>query len=98
MKNLVTTYGKTWHTWQIDRYPNLPTGIPQLMMGFIKDGQVKQQMVENRDKRFSTNTQTLRRDRGDIPWPNIDPGANAWQSGTTVQLVLQETPVKNLRK
>ena len=26
MKELVTTYGKTWHTWQIDRYPNLPTG------------------------------------------------------------------------
>jgi hypothetical protein len=98
MKDLVTTYGKTWHTWQIDRYPNLPTGIPQLMMGFIKDGQVKQQMIEDRDRRFSANTQALRRDRDDIPWPNIDPGANAWQRGTTVQLVLQELPVKNLRK
>jgi len=98
MKDLATTYGKTWHTWQIDRYPNLPTGIPQLMMGFIREGQVKQQMIEDRDKRFGTNTQSLRRDRDNIPWPNIDPGANAWQSGTTVQLVLQELPVKNLRK
>ena len=98
MKDLVTTYGKTWHTWQIDRHPGFPTGIPQLMMGFTEDGQVKQQMVEDRDKRFSTSTQTLKRDRDGIPWPNIDPGANAWQHGTTVQLVLREIPVKNLRK
>jgi hypothetical protein len=68
------------------------------MMGFTEDGQVKQQMVEDRDKRFSTSTQTLKRDRDGIPWPNIDPGANAWQHGTTVQLVLREIPVKNLRK
>lgn len=98
MKNLVTTYGKTWHTWQIDRYPNLPTGIPQLMMGFIKDGQVKQQMVENRDKRLNKNTQILKSARDDIPWPNIDAGANAWQNGTAVQLVLQDLPMKNLRE
>jgi hypothetical protein len=98
MKDLVTTYGKTWHTWQIDRYPNLPIGIPQLMMGFIKDGQVKQQMVENRDKRLNKNTQILKSARDDIPWPNIDTGANAWRDGTAVQLILQELPMKNLRK
>jgi hypothetical protein len=97
MTDLVTTYGKTWHTWQIDRDPNFPTGIPQLMMGFTKDRQVKQQLVQDRDERFGTNSQALRTDRNGIPWPRIDPLANAWQSGMTVQLVLQELPVKNLR-
>jgi len=97
MQDLVSTYGKTWHTWQIDRYQDFPTGIPQLMMGFTKDGQVDQARINDRDKRFGANTQTLKADRGDIPWPKPVPGANAWQNGKTVQLVLQEMPVKNLR-
>jgi hypothetical protein len=36
--DLVTTYGKTFHTWQYDR-DDFPYGIPQLMMGFTQDGQ-----------------------------------------------------------
>ena len=31
--DLVSTYGKTFHTWQIDR-DDFPFGVPQLMMGF----------------------------------------------------------------
>ena len=96
MESLVTTYGKTWHTWQVDRYQDFPTGIPQLMMGFVKDGQVDQQRLADRDKRYSVSTATLRKDRSDIPPPTLVPGANAWQSGKTVQLTLQEVPVKNL--
>jgi len=97
MKDLVTTYGKTWHTWQIDRDQNFPMGIPQLMMGFTKDGQVNQAMVQDRDRRFDASTAAGRKDRDDIPWPNVVPGANAWQSGRTVQLKLEEVPVRNLR-
>ena len=33
--DLVTTYGKTFHTWQYDR-DDFPYGIPQLMMGFTQ--------------------------------------------------------------
>jgi len=98
MKDFVTTYGKTWHTWQIDRHPGFPTGIPQLMMGFTEAGQVTQQLVEDRDARFGTSQQTIKTNRDGILWPNLDPGANAWQQGTTVQLFLQEIPVMNLRK
>ncbi len=97
MQDLVTTYGKTWHTWQIDRYQDFPTGIPQLMMGFIKDGQVNQHMVQDRDRRFDVSSQALRTDRNDIPSPSVVPGANAWQAGRTVQLKLEEVPVRNLR-
>ncbi len=28
MKELVTTYGKTWHIWQIDRDQTFPMGFP----------------------------------------------------------------------
>jgi len=48
--SLVSTYGKTWHTWQIDRNSALPIGIPQLMMGFTAYGQLKPEMIERRDQ------------------------------------------------
>ena len=98
MKDLVTTYGKTWHTWQIDRGHNLPLGFPQLMMGLINDGQTKQAMLQDRDKRFSVSAAERKKDRSDIPTPDVDPGANYWRSGKTLQLKLEEVPVRNLRK
>ncbi len=98
MKDLVSTYGKTWHTWQIDRHHSLPLGIPQLVMGFTKDGQAHEAMVQDRDKRFDISSGERKKDRSDIPAPTVDPGANSWRSGKTMQLKLEEVAVRNLRK
>jgi hypothetical protein len=98
MKDLVTTYGKTWHTWQIDRDKAFPFGIPQLMMGFTQDGQVNASMVQDRDRRFNISSDAQKKDRADITMPTLVPGANAWEGGKTVQLTLAEVPVKNLRR
>jgi hypothetical protein len=97
MEALVTTYGKTWHCWQIDRDHDFPMGIPQLMMGFTHDGQANQQMVQARDQRFGISSAQEKKDRDDIPMPQVQAGANSWQSGRIVQLILQEVEVKNLR-
>lgn len=97
MNDLAGTYGKTWHTWQVDRSPSFPTGIPQLMMGFVKDGQVDRRMLQDRDRRFGASVPALREGRSDIPWPKVDPGANAWQGGRTVQLRLEEVAVRGLK-
>jgi len=97
MKDLVTTYGKTWHTWQIDRDLSFPMGIPQLMMGFTNDGQINQQLVDDRDRRFKVSTASERKNREDIPMPTVAAGANGWQSGKTVQLKLEEVSVRNMR-
>ncbi|MBE7618510.1 DUF1264 domain-containing protein [Komagataeibacter sp. FXV2] len=96
MADLVTTYGKTWHTWQVDRDHDLPLGIPQLMMGFTCDGQIRQSLLEDRDRRFGISTPDEKRNRADIPTPQIVPGANAWQGGTTPQLQLVDMPVKTI--
>lgn len=80
MESLVTTYGKTW---QVDRYKDFPTGIPELMMGFVSNSQVNQQMLADLDRRF-VSTATLKKNRQDIASPAVVPGANAWQSGRTV--------------
>lgn len=86
MEKLVTTYGKTWHTWHTDADKALPVGVPQLMMGFTADGQADPGMVAERDRRFGINSADKRSDRSSIPAPAIASGANGWQHGRTVQL------------
>jgi hypothetical protein len=97
MEDLVTTCGKTWHCWQIDRDPNFPFGIPQLMMGFTKDGQIDQQLIRNRDRRFDVSSDQRQNDRADIEMPTVLAGANSWQSGRVLQLKAEEVPVRNIR-
>ncbi|MBC3784132.1 OBAP family protein [Spirosoma utsteinense] len=86
METIVSTYGKTWHTWHTDQDLTLPLGNPALMMGFTKDGQLKPDKLADRDKRFNVSTAEKRKNRSDIPVPPAQPGANSWQSGEIIQL------------
>ncbi len=91
--DLVTTYGKTFHTWQYDR-DDFPYGIPQLMMGLTEDGQINEALVQDRDRRLGVSIAHKRQHRADIPTPQVVPGANSWESGRTVQTRLQEMDFK----
>lgn len=86
MQKLVSTYGKTWHTWHTDRHAALPLGVPQLMMGFTRDGQLDAALLAARDQRFKVDSSERRRQRADIAAPSIDPAADAWQHGKAIQL------------
>lgn len=86
MQKLIHTYGKTWHTWHTDSGDRLPLGVPQLMMGFTADGQIDPSLVQSRDRRFGIDSEAKRKERADIPAPAVDPAADAWQHGTTIQL------------
>lgn len=88
-EDLVSTYGKTFHTWQYDK-ADFPFGIPQLMMGFTDDGQADENATRERDERLGVSTPDKRRDRADIPMPDVDPAANSWQSGRSVQTTLED--------
>ena len=88
--DLVTTYGKTFHTWQYDRH-DFPYGVPQLMMAFTEDGQARESLTQDRDVRLAVSTSRRRRARSSIPMPEVAPGANSWESGRTVQLRPEET-------
>ena len=87
--DLVTTYGKTFQTWQYDR-DDFPYGIPRLMMGLTQDGQGDEALIQARDRRLGVSTARKRQNRADIPDPEVAPGANSWQDGRTVQTSLQE--------
>jgi hypothetical protein len=66
MKDLASTYGKTWHTWQVDR-DTLPLGAPTLMMGFTADGQIDPKLVAYRDSYYGVDAAKIRAARKDIP-------------------------------
>lgn len=93
MKDLIGTYGKTWHTWQVDRGDQLPLGIPQLMMGFTADGQADPKLVAERDRGYEIDSAKIKEKRADIAAPAIITGADDWESGTAVQLEAKSTTV-----
>jgi hypothetical protein len=88
MEKLVSTYGKTIHTWHTDQRRSLPLGSPMIMMGFTRDHQLNPKLLEERDKRFGISTAEKKKNRADIPMPSVDPGANAWEKGELRQFVI----------
>lgn len=88
MEQLAGTYGKTWHTWHTERDVALPAGIPTLMAGFTGDDQIVPQRVQDRDRRFGIETSDRRMARSNIEAPGVLPGADAWQFGEPMQLML----------
>jgi hypothetical protein len=94
MSKLVSTYGKTVHTWQVDRGDKLPLGIPSVMMGFTRDGQVRPELVKLRDEQFRVTLEGKKQARAAIPQPTLVPGANAWELGRVRQWQDARPPVR----
>ena len=88
MEKLVSTYGKTIHTWHTDQQRALPVGSPMVMMGFTREGQLRPELIAERDKRFNISTPERKKNREDIPMPTVDPLANAWEKGQIRQFVV----------
>lgn len=89
MKQIVSTYGKTIHTWHTHHSMTLPVGIPMIMMGFTSDGQLADSLLQARDKVFEISTSGKRKQRSDIQPPPIQEGANAWEKKEVYQLELK---------
>jgi hypothetical protein len=98
MEKLVSTYGKTIHTWHTDQESTLPLGTPLIMMGFTKDGQINPELVQERDKRFNISTAEKKVKRSDIPAPTVDPIANAWEKGELRQFIITNKADSALHK
>jgi hypothetical protein len=85
MEKLISTYGKTWHTWQSER-DKVPLGIPELMMAFTADGQAKPSLIAERDRKLRVSTEAKKKARVAIPVPEPVPGADSWQKGDVVRI------------
>lgn len=89
MKEIANSYSKTWHFWQVDRGDILPVGGPKLMMAFTKDGQVHNDLLKHRDHEVAVSSIELKEKRSKIdPSPRVN-GADAWESGETIQCQLK---------
>jgi hypothetical protein len=62
MKFILTTWGKTWHTWP-DPRTEVPIGEPLLIWSLTGDGQADDQVVAHRDKLFGVSTRKIRERR-----------------------------------
>ncbi len=62
MKALLTTWGKTWHTWPDPSTP-VPMGEPLLMWAVTGDGQLADDVIAARDKEFKVNSAAIREKR-----------------------------------
>lgn len=89
MEEIVSTYGKTIHTWHTNMNHELPLGIPMIMMGFTKDGQLADSILKRRDSIFEVSSDQKREQRRSIAEPKIQPGANAWEMNEIYQLEIQ---------
>lgn len=95
MQELVGTYGKTWHLWQVDRGDQVPLGLPKLMMGFTADDQADPAMVAARDRDQAIDSAKLKAARTDLVILPIADGADAWQTGPAFQIsdeLLRQSP------
>lgn len=91
MEKLISTYGKTIHTWHTEKDLQLPMGSPQLMMGFTKDGQLDRKLLIERDKRFEVSTTEKKKKREGIPMPVVVAGANAWEKKEIRQFTISNS-------
>lgn len=71
MKQLVNSYGKTWHTWHTGRHDDrpgdaLPFGEPMLMWSFNRDGEADESLHDNRDKALRLDTSGNREQRQEL--------------------------------
>ena len=57
MKQLMNSYGKTWHTWHTGRHDGesgdrLPLGDPKLMWSFNRDGEADERLKHNLEQQM----------------------------------------------
>lgn len=86
MSGLLTTWGKTWHTWPDPSTP-VPVGEPLLMWSLTGDGQDDPKVIAVRDKEFNVSTRRIRAKRGEligyevpqVPFPkSVDEVGRQW--------------------
>jgi hypothetical protein len=63
MKQVLNTWGKTWHTWPDPKTP-VPLGEPLLIWALTGDGQVDEKVLAARDKQFNVEVAKIREQRG----------------------------------
>jgi len=90
MMSLHTTYGKTFHFWQIDRGDKLPLGPPTLMKSFNDISEVTPELVRDQERRTGTSVERKRQFRAKHLDLSYQVAHGADRKGPGMELVLKE--------
>lgn len=99
LRNLVTTWGKTWQTWP-DPATDLPEGGPLLMWSITRDGELDPELLNERDRRFSVSTQANRSRRRPFgyPVPQVEPPESVQEVGRQWNSLESQAPATKRRR
>jgi hypothetical protein len=82
LRDLVTTWGKTWQTWP-DPATDLPEGEPLLLWSITRDGQLDRELLNRRDLRLNVSTRANRARRQHFGYavPQVEPPESVQEIG-----------------
>ena len=79
MTEVVGLYGKTFHTWQVDRGDDIPLGLPKLMGSLTEYEQLDiDEALKNRNERFQVDHRAKKEVRKGIEGPGVHGNADSW--------------------
>lgn len=79
MTEVVGLYGKTFHTWQVDRGDEIPLGLPKLMGSLTEYKQLDiDEALKGRNERFQVDHRAKKEVRKDIEGPGVHRNADSW--------------------
>lgn len=87
MRRKMNSYGKTWHVWMDG--DALPLGAARLAWSFNRDGELRPELLERRDRRLDIDTAGKRRERAELtelarPQAGVDALAGAFPGATAI--------------
>lgn len=81
MKQVAGLYGKTWHTWQVDRGDEIPLGSPKLMGSLTREDQIDlDSALEHRNKEHDVDHKHKAkiREQAGVKGPGVHENADSW--------------------
>lgn len=94
---LITTWGKTWHTWPDPTTP-VPMGEPILMWSANGDNQIDPKLISKRDAQFGISTDAIRQRRKTFGFevPRIPPPKSIKDLGRQWTVSGPDEPTKTM--
>lgn len=95
LAGLITTWGKTWHTWR-DPSTTVPMGEPLLMWSSNGDNQVDTSLIARRDSEFQVSTEQVRerRKKMGLEIPQVPPPKSMNELGRRWKATGADEPTK----
>jgi len=90
MNELIDTYGKTIHFWQVDRGDELPIGLPQIMTIVDSASEIQPKLAQELERINKAPVSRKQELRKDIKMPTPNTEADVYKQGIMLELCLKQ--------